>query len=122
MNSLAVMIGGAVGSFLRMLAGTLTTAGAWTTLSINLLGSFLLGFFLTYSASKVRMSQAMRTGIATGVLGGFTTFSTFSLEAITFLQAGRFLSAALYLLGSLLGGVAMAASGWLLARRVVAAR
>ncbi|WP_198299800.1 fluoride efflux transporter FluC [Tumebacillus avium] len=112
----ALMIGGALGASLRLLTGVLLPFGAWTTLGINGLGCLLLGFFLTYTAGG-RLSEPLRTGISAGVLGGFTTFSTFSVETIAFLQKGLWLQAASYVAASLLGGVILAWCGMLAARK-----
>jgi CrcB protein len=113
----AVMIGGAAGASLRFLAEAAVPIGAWTTLGVNWLGCLLLGFFLTYTAQNSSMSEVLRTGISAGVLGGFTTFSTFSVETLTFLQKGLWFQAALYVLASLFGGLMLAWCGFVAARK-----
>ncbi|TCP55967.1 CrcB protein [Tumebacillus sp. BK434] len=112
----ALIFGGALGALLRLLTGLLLPFGAWTTLGINGLGCLLLGFFLPYTAGG-RLPEPLRLGISAGVLGGFTTFSTFSVETLSFLHKGLWLQAALYAAGSLVGGVCLAWCGTLAARK-----
>ncbi|ASS76627.1 hypothetical protein CIG75_17740 [Tumebacillus algifaecis] len=117
----ALFVGGALGAMLRLAAGEILPYGAWTTMGINWLGCLVLGFFLPYTAVKGKLPEAVRIGISAGVLGGFTTFSTFSVETLAFVQQERWWSALLYVGGSLLGGIALAGCGWLAARRTVRA-
>lgn len=86
----------------------------YATLSINLLGSLLMG--LLFFATQRHMAPAWRSGLLIGGLGTYTTFSTFSLEVVTLLEDGEGARALLYALASMLGGVAAAASGAWLAR------
>jgi CrcB protein len=89
----------------------------YATLSINLLGSLLMG--LLFFATSGRMDPTLRTGLLTGGLGTYTTFSTFSLEVVTLLENRESAKAIGYALVSVLGGVAAAALGALLARGVL---
>lgn len=86
----------------------------YATLSINLMGSLLMG--LLFFATAGRMDPVLRTGLLTGGLGSYTTFSTFSLEVVTLLEDRELAKAAAYALVSVLGGVAAAALGAVLAR------
>jgi CrcB protein len=114
---IAVMIGGGIGALLRGAVGWALPAQIdWATVGINLLGCLILGFFNTYAARSGRVSKTVRLGFGTGVMGGFTTFSTFSVQSISMMQHGAFGKMAAYLLFSLLGGVLMAWLGFLLAR------
>lgn len=119
--SLAVMLGGAVGALLRYAVGQALPYAPWTTLGINWLGCFILGFFLIITMTRegqMRIPNSLRLAISTGVLGGFTTFSTFSVETLTLLQKGDLGRALGYVLASLLGGVVLAWLGTLAARQV----
>ena len=86
----------------------------WATLSINLLGSFALGVFLTWALG--RLSVAVITPISVGVLGGFTTFSTFAWEGLFLSRSGRPWLALAYILLSVVGGLAAAWFGYRLGR------
>lgn len=76
------------------------------TLFINVTGSFIMGLAAEYWALKSGLSQPMRLFLTTGVLGGYTTFSTFSLDTALLWERGQPLSAAGYALASVLLGVA----------------
>ena len=110
-----VALGGALGAALRWLAGlgVARVAGPGFPLAIlgvNVLGSFLMGAFV---AAAARHGLAyLGPFVMTGVLGGFTTFSAFSLEAVTLLERGRAGAAALYVglsVGLSIGALAMGA-------------
>lgn len=86
----------------------------WHTLGINVAGSFALGFLLR--AAEVRGWPALTTtALGVGFLGAFTTFSTFSFETQSMMRDGRAPAAALYVLASVIGGVAAATAGYALA-------
>lgn len=104
---LLAMVGGAIGAGLRYLVNvacdTLLTPGfPWATMIVNLVGSFLMGAVIASLAPYFGGSQAMRTFLATGILGGFTTFSAFSLDAVNLFEREQFTALALYVLGSVL--------------------
>ena len=88
------------------------------TMSINLIGSFLIGT-LHIVGIKVDLPEVVRIAITVGLLGGFTTFSTFSLEAISLFTNGRYYVGSLYILGSVLGGLASCLLGILTAKAIV---
>ena len=115
---LAVAAGGAVGSVLRYFISRLpfTSAFPWPTILVNVLGSFLLGFFLTVAGMQVVISQETRAFVAVGLLGGFTTFSTFSHQTIELWQADRFAFAGLNVLLNVSLGLLAAWLGWRLGR------
>jgi CrcB protein len=104
-------LGGAVGAMLRYV--TSARISAWLGLSfpygimgVNILGSFLMGLFIEAMARlSLPFPQEIRTFVAVGILGGFTTFSSFSLDALTLYQEGRVLDAGLYVGGSVLLGL-----------------
>ncbi|MEM7746171.1 MAG: CrcB family protein [Pseudomonadota bacterium] len=100
-----VAIGGAAGASLRYLvaawAGRLLGAGYMGTLVVNVAGSFLMGILAVVLMERVPGGwQRFAPLLITGVLGGFTTFSAFSLDALYLLERGRFLAASGYIAGS----------------------
>jgi CrcB protein len=102
---LPVAAGGAIGSMLRYLFGVAATRAfgpdfPWGTLGVNIIGSFVMGALVTALALLGSSSQALRAFLAVGVLGGFTTFSSFSLDFATLMERGQTGTAALYLAGS----------------------
>lgn len=119
MNYVSILIGGAIGALLRFGLAFVFPYQHWTTLGVNLVGCLVLGFFITWAGATGKVSEPLRLGIGTGVLGGFTTFSTFSVEGLLLLRYVPFAQAALYLVGSLLGGVVCAWLGYLIAQRIL---
>lgn len=111
MTALLVAAGGALGCLARYGIGRLldTEALPWATVGINVAGSFLLGALV---AAGDHLPQQLRTALAIGLLGGFTTYSTFSVDVFLDIEAGRPGEAAVYLAASLIGGVAAAATGY----------
>lgn len=121
---LLIFLGGAVGSVLRYGLGSLIQSGLgsgfpWSTLTVNLLGSFLIGLVLRLSAEGA-VSQEGRFLLAMGFCGGFTTFSTLSWEALGLLQGRQWVSWMLYTQLSLLLGLLLAWLGYSLGGRMVA--
>jgi CrcB protein len=118
---LAVAAGGAVGSVLRFLTSHAVVAH-WprhyylATLLVNLLGCFLIGFLSAYFLLRTDIPLVLRTALTVGVLGGLTTFSSFSLEVLRLIEGGQTGVALSYLLGSVLGGLCAAWLGMSLAR------
>ena len=115
-----VALGGALGAVARYgLSGWVQSGSAgtfpWGTLVVNILGCFLLGFaFRVLQLSA--LSPALRGAVTVGFLGAFTTFSTFSLEAIGLIQDGRWGRAVGYIGGSVaLGLIAVLAGLWIAA-------
>jgi CrcB protein len=107
---LAVSLGGALGAPARYFAGKLVTnhwgAGfPWATLVINLTGCLVLGFFLTAITERVAVRASLRLLVATGFLGAYTTFSTFSYETVHLIQGGHLARALIYAGVSLFGGL-----------------
>lgn len=116
-----VLVGlfGAAGALCRYGIGVAAGSSSfpWATLAINVVGSFLLGLVLV--AGPARFDGTTTTALAVGFLGAFTTFSTFSSEVQTMLREDRVGTAAAYVTASVLGGVAMAAVGYLGGRAIV---
>ena len=112
MRFIWVGVGGAIGSMLRYGVGLWFSSARfpWATLSVNVVGSFALGLLFTYALG--RWSTTITTGLAVGLIGGFTTFSTFAWEGFTMTQAGEISRAAIYLVVSLVGGMLAALLGF----------
>jgi len=90
---LAVAIGGACGAMMRfwLAAAVQRAAGGafpWGTLTVNVLGSFLLGFLFVWLIERSTVGELVRLAITVGFLGAFTTFSTFSVETVRLMQEG----------------------------------
>ncbi len=122
---LSVALGGAVGAAARYLLGSQigTWLGAgfpWATLTVNIVGSFILGVFVALSAFVWSPSAPLRAFVAIGVLGGFTTFSAFSLEVVLLAERGRLETAALYAFTSLCLAVGALFAGLRLTRWILA--
>lgn len=105
MNLVLVAAGGAAGSVARYLvtllaAQALGTHFPWGTLAVNIVGSFLMGLVIALGAHKLQISNETRLLLATGFLGGFTTFSAFSLDFALLFERKDYLLAGLYLAGS----------------------
>lgn len=103
---MAIAAGGAIGACLRwLLAGAVqrTVGGSfpWGTFVVNALGSFLLGFLFVYLIERSSAGELVRLALTVGLLGAFTTFSTYSLESLRLLQDGAYGLA----LGNMLGQV-----------------
>jgi len=109
MNFLLVMAGGAIGSVGRYGVGMLTLRALgphypWGTLAVNLIGGFLMGA-LAGLLARTGGSEHTRLLIGVGVLGGFTTFSAFSLDTVTMIERGQWGVAVGYALISVIGSV-----------------
>jgi CrcB protein len=111
-----VGFGGACGSIARYAIGLSIDQShfPWATLAINLSGAFVLGLFLTVGLGYLPV--ALMTPVAVGMIGGFTTFSTFMWEGFTFSRSGRAGVAILYLSVSIVGGLIAAGGGYAVAR------
>ena len=109
MTPLVVGAGGALGAIARYYVSEWMGVFAgqsmpWGTFTVNVLGSFVLGFLLVW-LQAVAPNDQIRQFAAIGVLGSFTTFSTFSYETVTLVRAGEVLRAGGYALGSMVVGV-----------------
>ena len=103
-----VALGGALGAVGRYLVGlSLKTASGfpWATMSVNILGSLLMGLVVGWLSRQNGGSDALRLFVAVGILGGFTTFSAFSMDLFTLLERRDIAATVLYLGGSLIGGL-----------------
>ena len=115
MTTLLVAVGGTLGVLARYGLGRLTLHHEgllWTTVAINVGGSFLLGLLTAGSW----FPRDVREGLGVGLLGGFTTFSAFSVQVVLDVEEGHAGRALAYVLASVLGGIAAAAAGYALGR------
>lgn len=120
---LAVAAGGAVGSVLRfwMATGVHALVGRsfpYGTLAVNVLGCLLMGFLFVLFLERLSNDAVLRAGILIGVLGGFTTFSSFSIETFNLIEQGEHLKAAMNMVASLVLCVAATWIGVILARQL----
>ena len=121
---LAVAAGGAIGSVARYLVGIGSTrlfglAFPWGTLIINIAGSFLIGAFVEMFALKWNLPQEARVFLTVGICGGFTTFSTFSLDVYVLMERGDWWLAASYIVGSVVLSIAALIAALHLVRSLV---
>jgi fluoride exporter len=117
---LIVALGSALGGALRHAvnigaARLLGTSWPYGTFTVNIVGSFVMGLIAGYFALKGHASQAWLLFLTTGILGGFTTFSAFSLDVAVLFERGRLDATAAYILGS----VALSVGGLFLALAIV---
>ncbi|MBT5432620.1 MAG: fluoride efflux transporter CrcB [Rhodospirillaceae bacterium] len=119
-----VAMGGAVGAVGRYL--TVAGVGAvmghgfpYGTLVVNILGSFILGVLVETMALKFSVSQEVRALLVVGMLGAFTTFSTFSLDVVVQLERGHLIPAAIYIITSVTFSVLALFAGLRLMRMVL---
>lgn len=123
-NFLLVALGGGIGAAGRYgvsLALPLKPGEwPWATFSINVTGSLLIGMLAGWLSARGDAGEAWRLFLGVGVLGGFTTFSAYSLETLRMIERGEWPAAALYALGSVAAGLAAVAIGAEIAKRVAA--
>lgn len=107
-NVLLVAAGGGIGSALRYWIYLLfkTQSFPFATLLINIAGSFLIGIIMGLAIRENNVPADYKLFLATGICGGFTTFSAFSYENVSLLQAGKFNLAFIYILASVTAGIA----------------
>lgn len=120
-NVLIVAVGGALGASVRHLVNglALRLVGSnfpWGTMAINIAGSFAMGVFIEILARRFNASSELRLFVATGILGGFTTFSAFSLDFAVLWERGAMMPALGYALASVVGAILALFLGLWLAR------
>ncbi|SFR31441.1 camphor resistance protein CrcB [Yoonia tamlensis] len=108
-----VALGGAIGAVARYLVG-LSVAFPMGTFTVNVIGSLLIG--LIYALTQSKGLTAWQPFLITGILGGFTTFSAFSLDTMRLLEAGRLAAAGGYVMGTVLLSLAACAVGLWIAK------
>jgi len=120
---LAIAAGGAVGSVLRFWMSTWVHSFVgrtfpYGTLTVNVLGCLAMGFLFVLFVDRLSDNAVLRAGILIGVLGGFTTFSSFSIETFNLIEQGAWLKAVVNMTGSLLLCVGATWAGVILGRQV----
>ena len=103
---LVVGLGGALGAISRfginVFLHHMSAPGYWGTLLVNLVGSFLIGLMFVVFENRAPIPEMFRVGIVVGLLGGFTTYSAFSLEMVNMLMSGLYARAGMYVIGTVL--------------------
>ena len=125
MEYIWVGIGGLAGAIARFAmtryaSGRFGDAYPWGTFTINLIGAFLIGLFLTWLNERSIAAPEARLALAVGFLGGYTTFSSYTFEAVAMAQRGNWLGALAYVFGSNVIGLTACAAGMVLARQLQA--
>ena len=120
-NALVIGLGAFIGANLRYLVQTMMAARFgpdWPagTLVVNVTGSFVLALFVTLATTRLIVSPNLRLFIAVGLLGGYTTFSSYMVETLNLVQAGRWLPMAFYFLGNIGLGLIATIAGVVVAR------
>lgn len=126
MNYLLVFVGAGIGGMLRHGANLLGLrlageAFPYATLAVNIVGSFAMGLVAGVFMLKADLPHPLRLFLATGILGGFTTFSAFSLDAVALYERGEVGVAALYVVASVALSIAGLWAGLSLVRALLAA-
>ena len=120
MPAVAVAIGGALGAVARygvsVWLAPLTGTNVWATFTVNLAGAFALGVLMGLLEERSDIDPLVRLALATGVLGGFTTFSTWMFEIVAQAENGALIAAAANLAGSLVLGLILMVAGLAIGR------
>ena len=121
---IAVLLGGGIGALLRFLLSRVINEALpknfpWGILFVNIIGCLLIGFLAAILVGKVTMSPFWRAGIFIGFLGGFTTFSSFSLDTISLLQTQAYGAATANIVASLVFSLLATAVGLCIGRAIV---
>lgn len=125
MEYIWVGIGGAAGAIARFAMtryaiGRFGDAFPWGTLAINLLGAFAIGLILTWLTERSIAAPEVRLVLIVGFLGGYTTFSSYTFEAVAMAQRGNWFGMVSYVFGSNVIGLAACVAGVVLARQLQA--
>ena len=117
MKFIYVFLAGGLGSLLRYAIGIVLPSCffPWTTAGINIIGSFAIGV-LAGVGSKIGWNDNLQIALTIGFCGGFTTFSTFSKEALSLVTTGRWGAFILYVIGSIILGIGASAAGFMSSR------
>ena len=109
-------IGGAVRYLISVAMKTMSKGFPWGTLAVNLVGCLVIGLLWGFFSKSASENSSWALFMTVGICGGFTTFLTFSKEALMMLQAGSFMSLLAYIAVSVIGGIGLAAAGYYLVR------
>ena len=118
----AVFVGGALGALARAALNTLAIRDPehwpWPTFTVNIVGTFLVGYFTTRLLERLPLSSYRRPLLGTGFCGGLTTFSTLQVETLRMIEHGHWVKAAIYTVGSIVLGLLAVHLATVLVRRV----
>ena len=115
---IAVLLGGALGSVARhgvnvVTARLMGAPSPWATAAVNMIGSIAIGVLAgALAANRLSMSRTMQVFVFVGILGGFTTFSSFMLDSLTLMQTGGSMKGAVNLIGQVSVGVVLIYAGY----------
>ena len=120
---LAVALGGALGSVVRYEVAGVIQPAWWPgfpfgIFAVNIIGGFAMGVIVAMAATRLNMTPETRAFLTTGVLGGFTTFSTFSLDSVMLMERGAYVQAGAYIAGSVILSIAALLLGLWLVRAI----
>ncbi|HMN81189.1 MAG TPA: fluoride efflux transporter CrcB [Burkholderiaceae bacterium] len=123
LHFLVVFVGAGLGGMLRHAVNAVAPrlvglSFPYGTLAINISGSLVMGLLAGYFATKHDPGQVWRLFLTTGVMGGYTTFSAFSLETVLLYERGEFLLSAIYVAGSVVLSVAALLAGLIIVRHL----
>ena len=123
MLGIYIFIGGGIGSFLRYIlmsniGRSFGTNFPYGTLVVNISGSFIMGVLIEYLTRTLPHSMELRAFLAVGILGGFTTFSAFSMDAIILFERGELALAMIYVVFSVVCSILAVFAGLMLIRAV----
>lgn len=120
---IVIAAGGVLGALLRYQFGrwwpTPVPQFPWTTLGINVSGCLVIGCFMVMITERWSPHALIRPFVGTGVLGGYTTFSTYAVDIVLLTRAGHLAAAGLYLIGTLAGALLAVTVGMLTTRRIL---
>lgn len=121
----AVGVGGGLGALIRyFLAGAIQPAWwpgfPFGIFVVNITGGLVMGLITGLAALKIQMTPEVRAFLTTGILGGYTTFSTFSLESALLMERGAYMQAAAYIIGSVVLSIAALFAGLWIVRAIYA--
>ena len=124
LNIVLVAVGGAFGSVCRYLTGILMTrlmgpAFPWGTITVNIVGSFAIGFLTELVARRLDSSFEIRLLLVVGLVGGFTTFSSFSLDTVALIEKGAVSSAVIYVFSSVVISLVATFAGFAVGRALL---
>ncbi len=123
MNIIFIALGGAIGALLRYYVAVLITKNVigsfpWPTLTVNLIGSLIIGVMWGI-AEQSNLSVYIKSFIFVGLLGAFTTFSTFSLDIFNLIRKNEMETAVMYAMISVVLGIFMVGGGYFLAKKII---
>ncbi len=121
---LAIAAGGAVGAISRYwMTGSVGQMLGYSfpfgTLSVNVLGSFLMGLFAILLTEKIPLDDSVRLGLITGMLGAFTTFSAFAMDTLGLMESGAMVKTLVYVMASVLVCIIAAWAGVFIAKQII---